>query len=257
MSGKYENNNAGKKKSAVAIALIAVVVVAVLAAALFLMNRKDDMMPENAQMTQSAEAEQTQVQTEQTEPVGISLGNGLAVLDIGAYTGIYMEDGTDEIVSDILMMKVTNIGEDNVEYARITMAVGEETAEFTLATLKPGDTVVLLEKSRMAYDSSVDYDSAEIVCQNLALYQEPLRLHEDKLSIQILDGAIYVTNISGKDITGRVSIYYKNKASGIYYGGITYRIVLENGLKDGEIRQMMASHFSETGSEIVFVTIGK
>ena len=42
---------------------------------------------------------------------------------------------------------------------------------------------------------------------------------------------------------------------GIYYGGITYRITLENGLKTDEVRQMMASHFSDTGSRIMFVAI--
>ena len=78
---------------------------------------------------------------------------------------------------------------------------------------------------------------------------------EDKLEVQILNGAINVTNISDEDITGRLAICYKNVAAGVYYGGITYRIVLEGGLKAGEIRQMTASHFSETGSEIMFISI--
>ena len=253
MSGKFEKKKAEKSK--ILPALIAVAAVLLVAVCFFL--RKEHDVPEDLRENQTIlteQAEQT-AQAEFTEPPRISLKNDMEILDIGAYTGIYMEDGTDEVVSGVLMMKLVNNGQDTVEYAKITMDIGEETAEFTVSTLKPGDTIVLLEKNRMAYDKTVDYSGAQIVCENLALFQEPLSLHEDKLTIQILDGAINVINVSNQDIPGRISIYYKNKAAGIYYGGITYRITLENGLKANEIRQVMASHFSDTGSEIVFVTI--
>jgi hypothetical protein len=51
-------------------------------------------------------------------------------------------------------------------------------------------------------------------------------------------------------------IYYKNSASDLYYGGITYRIRIEGGLAAGEIRQAMGNHLSESGSAVMFVTIG-
>ena len=228
------------------------------AAILLLINRNTS--PEALQTDKNMQSQLTQTDKNQEAPVlspRRKLKNDLEVLDVGDYTGIYMEDGTDELVTGILMMKIVNNGEDTVEYARFTMEIDGETAEFTLSTLKPGETVVLLEKNRMAYDKTADYASVEIVCENLALFREPLTNREDKLRIQILDGAVNVINISDEDIPGHISIYYKNKAAGIYYGGITYRITLENGLKAGEICQMMASHFSDTGSEIVFVTIAE
>jgi len=49
---------------------------------------------------------------------------------------------------------------------------------------------------------------------------------------------------------------YKNAAADLYYGGITYRVRIEGGIKAGEIKQLMAGHFSETGSKIMFVTVG-
>lgn len=253
MSGKYVKQKARKKKSIVPVLLIAVIVL-LLAVAAFFLTRKDEAVEEIQQTQDTAAATETQQTEGATEP-GISLRNDLEVLDIGPYTGIYMEDGTDEIVSGVLMMKLLNNGEDTVQYARITMEVNGEIAEFTCSTLKPGDSIVLLEQNRMEYDSAADYAAEKIACENLALFQEPLSLQEDKISVQILNGAINVTNVSGQDISGRISIYYKNKAAGVYYGGITYRITIEGGLKAGEIRQMMASHFAETGSEIMFVTI--
>jgi hypothetical protein len=42
----------------------------------------------------------------------------------------------------------------------------------------------------------------------------------------------------------------------MYYGGITYRIRIEGGLKAGEIRQGTAAHFNPDNSTVVFVTCG-
>ena len=257
MSGKFQKNTKTKKSKLPMILGVAAVVLVMLIGALLLMMPGENAATNNEQVesTQSPVVQNETVAIQQTEPLKVNLGNSLGILDVGSYTGAYVEDGSDEVLSGILMLKVINNGEDTVEYAKLTMDVNGETAEFTLTTLKPGATIVLLEKNRMAYDQNIDYGN--IVCENLALFQAPLNLYEDKISIQILDGAINVTNISQEDITGRVSIYYKNKAAGIYYGGITYRVTLENGLKAGEIRQMMADHFSDTGSEIMFITIAQ
>ena len=260
MSGKFVKEKTKKKKSSkllIAFAVVAVLLLILLSTLLLL-------KPEQAGTNVAANGNQTNatvqhetVQIQQTQSIRQSLDNDLEILDIGSYIGAYVEDGSDEILSGILMIKVRNNGEDAVEYASLTMEIGGQTAEFSISTLKPGATIVLLEKNRMAYDKKADYSAAEIRCENLALFSQPLSCHEDQLEIQILDGAINVTNISGEDISGRISIYYKNTADGVYYGGITYRVTLEEGLKAGEIRQMMASHFSDTGSEIMFVTIAQ
>ena len=213
---------------------------------------------ETPQETAGETFAQTQPGVEATEagkPAIAVLPEGLEVISIGSYTGVYMEDGSDEVLAGILMMKVTNTGETPIQYAEITMTLGEEQADFSLSTLNPGAEMVLLEQNRRAYDGAADYENADISAKNVALFKQPMLMHEDKLQLQILDGAINVTNISGGDIGGNIAIYYKNAAAGVYYGGITYRITLEGGLKAGEVRQLMASHFSDTGSEIMFVTI--
>ena len=251
MSGKFEKKKVSriKKESKILIAVAAILLVCIVA--IF-------MLREIIKTEQEVQLQMTEAETSENAFDVVSstvLHNALEVIDVGSYTGVYMEDGTDELVSKVLMIKLINNSDDTVEYAKFTMNVDGKTAEFTVSTLKPRETIVLLEKNRMEYDDTVDYSEMQVVCENLAVFKEPLSAQEDKLKIQILDGAINVTNISNEDIQGQISIYYKNKAAGIYYGGITYRITLENGLKAGEIRQLMASHFSETGSEIVFVTI--
>jgi hypothetical protein len=81
-------------------------------------------------------------------------------------------------------------------------------------------------------------------------------LCEDQLKIQSLDGAMNITNISGKDITDNIVIYYKNAAADLLYGGITYRVTIRGGLRADEVRQISVSHFSATGSRVMFITIG-
>ena len=50
-------------------------------------------------------------------------------------------------------------------------------------------------------------------------------------------------------------IYFKDCIDGIYYGGITYRGRIEGGLKKGELRQVMTDNFSESDTEVMFITI--
>lgn len=185
------------------------------------------------------------------------LENNLCITEIGTYTGKYVEDGSDEAVSDVLMIKVLNKGEEAVEYAVLQFQLDNQIAEFTVSALMPGAEAVLLEKNRMSYDAEVDYTQTMVNCVNFARYQYELTLYEKKLKIQVLNGGINVTNISGEDIEENITIYYKNKENGAFLGGIAYRISFEGGIESGEVRQKMAKHLLENESEILFVTMTK
>ena len=182
------------------------------------------------------------------------LGKNLKIMDVGSYTGIYMEDGSDEVVSRVLMIVVKNAGEKTVQYGQISLTDGNVTANFTVTTLPPGESVVLLEQSRMSYDDGKKLDRAS--ASAVAFLDAEPDLCEDQLKIQSLDGAMNITNISGKDITDDIVIYYKNAAADLLYGGITYRVTIRGGLRADEVRQISVSHFSATGSRVMFITIG-
>ena len=203
--------------------------------------------------TDTPAANQPQAPTEETVESGIRLEHGLSVTHMGGYTGVYVEDGSNEIVSGVLMLRVTNNGERDIQYAELSMMAGENVAQFKLTTLPVGKTVVLLEQNGLHWEDGATYEKP--VVSNVAFFQYPLSLQDNVLQLQVLEGGLNVTNISGQDITGDVVIYYKNATQGIYYGGITYRVRLQGGIKAGEIKQIMADHFSATGSEIVFITI--
>lgn len=203
------------------------------------------------EITEPATSEPEPVQAEMEDTL-VELSHGLVILNTGAYDGAYMEDGSDENVSGVLMIVVKNTGSDPIQYADITLPTDAGQAKFTLSTLPSGASCVLLEQTQMAYTGSERVSEAE--SQNVAFFTGPLTLHEDQLQLQLLDDAINVVNISDEDISGDVVIYYKNAASDLYYGGITYRIRLEGGLAAGEVRQIMPTHFTKSGSEIMFIT---
>lgn len=239
-------SKANAKKNTKIWIIAAAAAVLVLIAVLFLIPEEEPV-----QATEPAQTEPVQTEAPQeTQPAPV-LRDALRVEEIGSYTGIYVEDGSDEAVSGLLMMVVTNISDEPIQYAQIEMEQNGKKATFAVSVLPAGGTAVLIEQNRMAYDENADHSAPE--CVNLAGFDAPLSLQEDKLEIQVLDGAINITNISGEDITDTIVLCYKNVSNGVYHGGIAYRVRVEGGLKADEIRQAMGTHFHQDGSEILFV----
>lgn len=242
--------------------LLAAVVILVLVLVLWVAHgdRRTEADPEeSANETVSTEAvspETSQEAAGKTEEqyISITLDYGLEITAVGSYMGAYVEDGSNEVVSDVLMITVVNDGEESVQYAEIYLETDSGVAEFSLTTLLPGETVVLLEQNRVLHRDGMTVSGART--ENVALFSETPSLCEELLEFQSLDGAINVTNISGAPIEDDVVIYYKNYAGGLYYGGITYRVRIDGGMEVGEMRQMMTEHFSASGSRVVFVTCG-
>ena len=243
---KYKN-----RKTSITITIAILIVIVMLAAALIRLITENKNVINDVPGNNMASETGNKSSAEEREY--ISLNKTLVIKEADNYTGIYMEDGTDEPVTGILKIEVTNVSGEPVQYAEINLDVKGETAHFTVTALPAGATAVLLERNRMEYRDDIDYMSAEAECVNMAMFNSELSLHEDKLKIQTLDGALNITNISGEDITDTIILCYKSYQNDMYYGGIAYRIKLEGGLKAGELRQIMAEHFQEPGSQMVFV----
>ena len=240
-----KSNDKKRSKGLILLVIAAAVLVAVLL-----------LIPGKEQAPQQTEAPAPVIPVEEAEAFEpIVLKEALRVDKIGSYTGLYVEDGSDEAVSGLLMMIVTNISDAPIQYAEIALNLDDEGAKFTVSVLPAGGSAVLIEQNRMPFDETVDYTQAQAECVHLAGFDKPLSLHQDKLDVQVLNGAINITNISGSDITGDIILCYKNVSNGVYHGGIAYRVRLEGGLKEGEIKQIMGTHFHQPGSEILFVDI--
>lgn len=249
---KAEKNK--KKRMPLVLAAALLIVVLVLAAAIvrLAVTKEGDAAPiPEKDSVQGTEKVLEHVPTEARKDP-IILNDSLVISDAGSYTGIYMEDGTDDPVTGVLKIVVTNVSEEPVQYAQINLDVEGETASFSVTALPAGASAVLLEHSRMKWREDVDYMSVSAKCEAMAMFDRELSLQEDKLKIQTLDGALNITNISGEDITDTIILCYKGYQNDMYYGGIAYRIRLQGGLKAGELRQIIAEHFQEPGSRMVF-----
>ncbi len=242
---------ADKKMTKKILALLLALAMALTCAACGEQEASETTVPQTEAPRQAA-ADQPQ-----EESAGVTLTEGLDLIEAASYTGFFLEDGSDEVVTGVLMIVVKNTSAEPIQYAEIQMDVEGETAQFSVTALPAGEEAVLLERNRMPYKAEVDYLSAPAECTSLAVFSGELSLHEDKLKIQPLDGALNITNISSAEITDTITLCYKGYQNGQYYGGIAYRIRLEGGLKAGELRQIMAEHFQEPGSKLVFVELTK
>lgn len=179
------------------------------------------------------------------------LGEGIELQALSGYQGPYVEDGTDDIVSDVLAITVRNDGDKTVQYAHIILTQGETAYEFDVTTLPVGASAQLLELSRQPMPDSTDGMTAQVTA--CAVFDTEPTMCEDVFQIETQDTAVTITNNSGSDITGQIYVYYKIAYGDLYMGGITYRVGTA-GLKAGESTTCYAGHFSTDYSKLMFVT---
>ena len=179
------------------------------------------------------------------------LGEGIELQALSGYQGPYVEDGTDDIVSDVLAITVRNDGDKTVQYAHIILTQGETAYEFDVSTLPVGASAQLLELSRQPMPDNTDGMTAQVTA--CAVFDTEPTMCEDVFQIETQDTAITITNNSGSDITGQIYVYYKIAYGDLYMGGITYRVGTA-GLKAGESTTCYAGHFSTDYSKLMFVT---
>lgn len=180
------------------------------------------------------------------------LNDKLSVSCMGTYSGCFLEDGSDEQVTDVLAVVVKNISSNLIEYGLITLDCGGETASFELSGLPANSYVLVMEKDRRAYDASAELSNLTCV-----QYAEPNNLIMDfgnDFNVYPSDGVINIENISGRDIQNDVSVFYKNFEYGLFMGGITYRARFSGGIPAGEIAQAIQPHYFTDTSAILYMS---
>lgn len=184
------------------------------------------------------------------EKNSVFLGDGLILKDVSSYAGIYMEDGSNEVVNGLMSVLIENTSDKDLQLARITLNY-EESYQFEVTNLPAGSSAILLEKNRKPMPEG---SLVTAIAENVAFFQESMDTYDDMFKISGMDGALNVKNISSNDINGNIYVYYKYIADDTYYGGITFRTKVEGGLKAGEIHQVMTGHFDPDNCKITMVT---
>lgn len=180
--------------------------------------------------------------------------SGIGLYECFSYTGPFVEDGSDEPVSNVAAIKVKNTSETYYQTLRLSVSSGDKNYNFFITSFFPGDVITALETDRQPFergDGVTDFAERES-----SRFAETPSDHLDEFIPQVYDGVMNFQNVSGKNFEKDVYVYYKNVNEAGYLGGITYRVNL-GPMKKGEIKQGSSSHLSGTFSKIVFVTYGE
>ena len=178
----------------------------------------------------------------------LDLGRDLKLHSFNSYTGMYMEDGSDELLSGVAMAILTNESETDLQYAKFTVTYENAVCTYTATNLPAGASAVLLEQERKSLPAG---EPVSTQLENVAFFEAPMNAHSEIFQISGMEGVMNVKNISDKDIAGDIFVYYKYSSTDLFYGGITFRIRVEGGLKAGNIYQSVTAHFDPARCTIV------
>lgn len=224
-----------KKKLIIAAVLVLIVVVA----AVLIFTQKDETAPN----PDAVNVEDIQIDASAA---------GLSVVSMENISGMYVEDGSDEVTSGIFAVTFRNDSDSDLQYAKLVLTVGKEDYTFEISTLPAGETVRAMEINKKAFASS-DGD-VTLTQENVAWFDEAPSMYENIFKITQRSNAIIVENISDKTVTAPIYVYYKNYTDGVYIGGITYRAGTQEDLAPGKSVALSAKHFDPDSSRLMFVT---
>lgn len=178
-----------------------------------------------------------------------ALGEDLYITAFYAYSGPYVEDGSDEACEAVAAVRVENRSAKHYQYLTFTLETAGGTCSFSVSTLFAGAVVTALDENKTAFPEG-EIRSASI--GTLAAFTETPSVHLETLSISYTDGFINVKNLTDAPLSN-VYIYYKNLDDTGYFGGITYRASIGDLAADG-LQQVPAAHITKDASRVVFAT---
>ncbi len=173
----------------------------------------------------------------------------LVIEQVNSYNGIFFEDGSDRVVSNVAAIVLTNKGDSCVEYVNITMKCGDIQLQFTGSTLDAGARMIVLETDSKSLPNGKYTDcTAEIASvTQLVLSEEQVRVEEQE------NGSLLITNLTEAEIPC-IRIFYKYYMDDVdvYVGGITYTAKVVD-LEAGESCTVTPSHYYSGFSKILMV----
>lgn len=189
-------------------------------------------------------------ETEKAEQI-VLFDSNLTVESIGAYSGSFIEDGSDEATKNVTAMLITNNSDQMLQVALIDFQVNSnETASFKVTNLPAGTSTLVLESNKREFSDKDTYTYGNAATG----YMDQPTLEEDKVELKTENGKITLKNKTDKELK-TVYVYYKYmQIGGAYLGGITYRTPFEN-VGAGKEAEAVAAHFNPDSSQIMGVQI--
>lgn len=179
---------------------------------------------------------------------------GIEVVSLENITAAYVEDGSDEVLSDVMALTIKNASDKMLQLAEITVHSDAADYTFKATSIPAGGESRLMELNRAVMPGNIGECSLSI--SQLAWDEQGLGMCEDSISIVPRSNGFVVKNLTGNTIeAGHINFYYKNVDGGVYIGGITYHAANNAAIAPGEELAVATAHFDAASSEIMFVII--
>lgn len=247
--------------------VIAVVAVLVLALVIWLCTRSGGEQPSpDAPIESTAPNADPDVEAPDTQPG--TVGNGdtsnvttdaaagapwtvmtdgdysIGIRALGGYDGLFIEDGSDDNVTNVLALQFTNNGSEAIQYAEYAFQAGDKTLNFKLSNLPAGYSAVVLEANRHPYDSA---EVLQLTDRVVATVESLSFASEQVLIVDNGDDSLTLMNLTDKTLPV-VRVFYKfyDEDENVFAGGITYTAKGRNIPAGGSVT-IRPSHYISDG----------
>ncbi len=166
-----------------------------------------------------------------------------------AYEGVYLEDGSEETVTDVTALILENTGTIGIEYTQIILVQSGRELSFDATYIPPKSKIMLLEENRQPYS-----DAPVTACRCRTVIPGVFDRAQRSVSIRETGlGTLEVRNVTEQALDG-IRIFYKHHEgeSDLYVGGITYSTVIPE-LQPGETRSVTPYRYASGYAQVVAV----
>lgn len=182
-----------------------------------------------------------------TEPADEELVSGdISCDEFGRFTGQFVEDGRDELVTNVAVVKVTNRSDRFLDFATITLSIDGKAATFVVSGLPAGRSAWVMEINRMTIGTSASFEMVNCISS----FRDDVVAESPKVSITANGNMLTATNNSNQTLED-VFVYYRAlHTDGNFLGGVTYRVNFGT-LEPGQSVEALAGHYKDGSAEIV------
>lgn len=254
-----------KKLLSIIISAAIIILIASVAAFCIVNNKKAEISNETASQTLEQETLAEETFTEKVTSVGIvetlkptqnKKPNKAPNNGNNAVKESIIIDETLKVLSVLdyggrLSVTLENISSKDLEYSVLKCTANGTPVTFKITALLSGKKAVAVCNEDIKYEKNIDLKDWSL--EDKAFYASRMSIDEKVFKVQTQTGAIKVTNVSDKDIDGKIYICYKKSQHGIYFADETFRVKIENGIKAGETVAVPANRFTQGTHEIIFI----
>lgn len=177
-------------------------------------------------------------------------GTGLILERVEAYSGIYVEDGSNADIQGVAMILLHNRGKSDIDLATIQLTYGEFTREFVVTSLPKGMSAVIQEKNKKAMAAGILTECTATVIES----NKETQLSYTQISVvENTDNSLTIKNLTNRDIpSARIFYKYFMNDQQLLVGGVTFTVNVID-LKAGQTVTVKPSHYLVGASQIVMV----